>query len=144
MNPKKEIYLRAQAAILRSSGVSARETAKILQKSKSWVAKWSSSQEFYDKPTSGRPSVLDRTAKKVMEKAKYKARNSTRKISKRLKNKGLPGSAPTVWRYMSRKGWKPLRRKKLRLLSNNQRKAPLVFARKYRKFTGDEWEKFLL
>ena len=49
-----------------------RETAKILQKSKRWVAKWSSSQEFYDKPRSGRPTVLDRTAKKVLEKAKYK------------------------------------------------------------------------
>ena len=108
--------------------------AKILQKSKSWVAKWSSSQEFYDKPRSGRP---------VIEKAKYKRGNCTRKISKQLKNKGLPGSAATVWRYMSRKGWKPLRRKKLPLLSNNQRKARLVLARKYRKFTADEWENFL-
>ena len=44
---------------------------------------------------------------------------------------------------MSRKGWKPLRRKKLPLLSNNERKARLVFARKYRKFTADEWEIFL-
>ena len=120
-----------------------RETAKILQKSKSWVTKWSSSQEFYDKPRSGRPTVLHRTAKKVLEKAKYKRGNSTRKISKQLKNKGLPGSTATVWRYMSRKGWKPLRRKKLPLLSNNQRKARLVFARKYRKFTADEWENFL-
>ena len=79
MSPKKAVYLRAQAAILRSSGVSVRETARILQKSKSWEAMWSSSQEFYDKPRSGRPSVLDRTAKKVIEKAKYKRGNSTRK-----------------------------------------------------------------
>ena len=79
MNPKKAVYLRAQAAILRSSGVSVQEKTKILQKSKSWVAKWSSSQEFYDKPRGGRLSVLDRTAKKVIEKAKYKRGNSTRK-----------------------------------------------------------------
>jgi len=32
MNPKTAVYLKAQAAILRSSGVSVRETAKILQK----------------------------------------------------------------------------------------------------------------
>ena len=32
MNPKNAVYLRAQAAILGSSGVSVRETAKILQK----------------------------------------------------------------------------------------------------------------
>ena len=145
MNPKKAVYLRAQAAILRSSGVYVQETAKILQKSKSWVAKWSSSQEFYDKPRSGQPSFLDSTAKKVIEKAKYKRGNSTctRKISKQLKNKGLPGSAATVWRYMSRKGWKPLRRKKPPLLCNNQRKARLLFPCKYRKFTADEWENFL-
>jgi len=67
-----------------------------VQKSKSWVAKWSSSQEFYDKPRSGRPSVLDSTSKKVIEKAKYKRGNSTRKISKQLTNKVLPGSAATV------------------------------------------------
>jgi len=84
MNPKKAVYLRAQAAILRSSGVPVREKAKILQKSKSWVAKWSSSQEFYDKPRSGRPSVLDRTANKVIEKAKYKRGNST-SVHERLK-----------------------------------------------------------
>ena len=80
-----------------------RGTAEILQKSKSWVAKWPSLQEFYDKPKSGRTIVLDRTAKKVIEKAKCKRGNSTRKISK-LKNKGLPGFAATVWRYTSRKG----------------------------------------
>ena len=56
-------------------------------------------------------SLTAGTAKKVIEKAKYKRGNSTRKISKQLKNKGLPGSAATVWRYMSRKGRKPLRRK---------------------------------
>ena len=98
MNPKKAVYLRAQAAILRSSGVSVRETAKILQKSKGWVAKWSSSQEFYDKPRSGRSTVLDRAAKKVIEQAMYKRGNSTRKISKQLNTKGLPVSATTVWR----------------------------------------------
>ena len=133
---QKEVYLRAQAAILRLWGASVRETAIILQKSKSWVAKWSSSQNFSDKPRSGRPNVLDRTAKKIIEKAKYKTGSSTRKISKQLKNKDLPESTGTVWRYMSSKGWKPLRRKKLPLLSNKQRKALLAFARKYRKVTA--------
>lgn len=34
--------------------------------------------------------------------------------------------------------------KKLPFVSNNQRVARLVFARKYRKFTTDEWENFSL
>ena len=45
---------------------------------------------------------------------------------------------------MSRKGWKPLRRIKLPLLSNNQRKARLVFACKYRKFTANDGKIFSL
>ena len=44
---------------------------------------------------------------------------------------------------MSRKGWKPLRRKTLPLLSKSQRKAPLVFARTDCKLTADEWEDIL-
>jgi len=95
MKPKKAIYLRAQAGILRSSGVSVRETGKILQKSKSWVAKWSSSQEFYDKPRSGRPSVLDSTAKKVIEKAKYKRGNST-SVHERLKGNAHKTGKPSL------------------------------------------------
>ena len=77
--------------------------AKILRKSKSWVAKWMSSQEFYDMLRSGQPTVLDRTAKKVIEKAKYKRANSTRKICKQRKKKGLPGSAVIVWRYVTKR-----------------------------------------
>lgn len=89
MHPKNAIYLRAQAAILQSSEVSVQEMAKILQKSKSWEAKWMSSQEFYDMLRSGQPTVLDRTAKKVIEKAKYKRGNSTRTICKQPKKKDL-------------------------------------------------------
>jgi len=44
---------------------------------------------------------------------------------------------------MSRKRWKPSRQKKLPLLSNNQRKACLVVAHKYCKFTANECENFL-
>ena len=89
MHPKNAVYLRAQAAILRSSEASVREMAKILRKSKSWVAEWMSSQEFYDMLRSGQPTVLDRTAKKIIEKAKYKRGNSTRKICKQPKKKDL-------------------------------------------------------
>ena len=79
MNPKKAVYLRAQVAILRSSGVSVRETGKIFQKSKSWVVvKFT---RVLRQPRSGRPSVLDSTAEKVIEKAKNKRGNSTRQTT---------------------------------------------------------------
>jgi len=120
------VYLRTQAAILRSSGVSVRGTAKIFQKSRSLVTKWSSSQESYDKPRSDRPTVLDRLAKKIKEKAKYEKGISTEKISKQLKNKDLLGSTTTVWRYMSKKGCKPLRKKNETTTTEQQTKEKLA------------------
>ena len=59
-----------------------REKAKILEKRKRWVPKWSNSQ-------------VDQQSLTVVEKEKNKRGNSARKISKQLRNKGLPGSAAT-------------------------------------------------
>ena len=85
MNPlsaKKLRYLRAQAFILRSTGLSVKEIAKKLEKSERWVVKWSSRNEgFEDKKRTGRPKVLNEAAKKIRKKAKYKRENSTRQLS---------------------------------------------------------------
>jgi len=74
--------LRAQAFILRSTGLSVKEIAKKLEKSERWVVKWSSRNEgFEDKKRTGRPKVLNEAAKKILKKAKYKRENSTRQLS---------------------------------------------------------------
>ena len=95
MNPlkaKKLSYLRAQASLLRSSGPSVQEIAKVLEKSERWVVKWSSrAEDFEDKKRSGRPKILSEVAKNVLEKVKYKRRKSTRQLSQRLASKGLSG-----------------------------------------------------
>ena len=78
------VYARAQAAILRSSGHSVKYIAKLLKKTERWVNKWSKRKSFEDKPRSGRPSVLTNHARNVIETAKYKRNNSTRKIAKYL------------------------------------------------------------
>ena len=137
------VYARAQAVILRSSGHSVKEIAKYFNKTVRWVNKWSKRECFKDKPRSGRPSVLTNCARKLIEKAKYKRGNSTRKIAKNLQQKNIKVSSITVWRYMTRKGWKAFKRKKIPLLSEKQRKGRLRFAKKHAKLTAEDWDNFL-
>ena len=122
------VYARAQAAILRPSGHSVEEIAKFFNKTVGWVNKWSERESFEDKPRSERPSVLTSAARKSTEKAKN---NSTRKIAKNLQQQNIEVSSISVWRYMTRKGWKACMRKKIPLLSEKQRKARLRFAKKH-------------
>ena len=130
LNVKKLSYLRAQAFILRSTGLSVKEIAKKLEKSERWVVKWSSRNEgFGDKKRTGRPKVLNEAAKKVLKKARYKRKNSTRQLSQRLANKGLVGGKNSVWRFMKSEGWRTLRRQRKPLLTAKQRAARLKFAK---------------
>ena len=140
LNAKKLSYLRAQAFILRSTGLSVKEIAKKLEKYERWVVKWSSRNEgFEDKKRTGRPKVLNEAAKKVLKKAKYK-----RQLSQQLTNKGLVGGKNTVWTFMKSEGWRLLRRQKKPLLTAKQRAARLKFTRQYRNLTTEEWDVFFL
>jgi len=61
------------------------------------VVKWSSRNGgFEDKKRTGRPKVLNESAKKVLKKARYKRGNSTRQLSQQLASKGLVrGKSPS-------------------------------------------------
>ena len=100
------VCARAQAAILRSSGHSIKEIAKLLKKTEWWVNKWSKRKSFKDKLRSERPSVLTNCARNVIKKAKFKRNNSTKKIAKNLQHHNIKVSSTTVGRYMTSKGWK--------------------------------------
>ena len=92
VNANKLSYLRAQASILRSTGLSVKEISKKLKKSERWVVKWSSRNDgFEDKKRTGRPKILNEAAKRILNKAKYKRGNSTRQLSQRLARKGHVG-----------------------------------------------------
>ena len=72
VNAKMFSYLRAQASILRSTGLSAKEISKKLKKSERWVVKWSSRNDgFEDKKRMGRPKILNEAAKRILNKAKH-------------------------------------------------------------------------
>jgi len=78
---------------------------------------------------------------KSIEKAKYKRNNSTRKIAKNFQQKNIEVSNITVWRYMTRKGLKAFKRKKIPLLSEKQRNwVRFRFATKYAKLTGSHFK----
>ena len=87
---------------------------------------------------------MTNAARKSINKAKYKRNNSTRKIAKNLQQKNIGVSSITVWRYMTRKGWKAFKRKKTPLLSAKQRKARLRFTKKHARLTAEDWDTFLL
>ena len=75
--------------------------------------KWSSrNNSFEDKKRTGRPKILNEAAERILNKANYKRRNSTRQLSQKL----------------AIKGWRPLRRKKKPVLTAKQRAARLKFA----------------
>ena len=144
VNAKKLSYLRAQASILRSTGLLVKEISKKLKKSERWVVKWSSRNDgFKDKKRTGRPKILNETAKRILNKAKYKRGNSTRQFSQQLASKGHIGGKNTMWRFMKSEGWRPLRRQKRPLLTAKQRAARLKFAKQYKNLTEEEWEDFL-
>ena len=141
LSTKKLSYLRAQAFILRSTGLSVKEIAKKLEKSERWVVKWSSrNEDFEDKKQTGGPKVLNEAARKVLKKAKYKRGNSTRQLSQQLASKGLVGGKNTVWRFMKSERWRPLRWQKQ---PAKQRAAHLKFAKQYKNLTKAEWDDFL-
>ena len=143
VNAKKLSYLRAQASILRSTGLSVKEISKKLKKSELWVVKWSSRNDgFEDKKRTGRPKILNEAAKRILNKAKYKRGNSTRQLSRQLASKCHVEGINTIWRFMKSEGWRPLTRRKKPLLTVKQRAARLKFAKQYKNLTAEEWDNF--
>ena len=139
VNAKKLSYLRAQASILRSTGLSVKEISKKLKKSERCVVKWSSRNDgFRDKKRTGRPKILNKAAKRILNKAKYKRGNSTAftTISKQRPCWGKN----TIWRFMKSEGWRPLGRQKKPLLTAKHSAARLKFAKQYKNLTVEEWD----
>ena len=118
--------------------IQSKKSLHFFNKTLRWVNIWSKWECFEDKPRSGRPSVLTNYARNSIEKAKYKRNKSTRKAAKNLQQKNIEVSSITVWRYITRKGWKAFKRKKIPLLSEKQWKTPLRLAKKHAKPTEED------
>ena len=98
---------------LRYSGHSVKEIAKLLKTSDLWVNKWPKVKTLEDKARSEWPFFLTKCVRNVIKKAVsiYVIIQQERKVKLQLDN--IKVSSTTVWRYVSNKGWKALKRKKV-------------------------------
>lgn len=140
---KRLVYLQAQASALRSSGLSVKQTSKLLGKSECWLKKWLSwGDDFTDKKRSGRPKVFNNAAKNLIQKAKYKRGKSTRQPTQDLASKGLSGSKNLVSRFNKNKGWKPFKQQRSHRWLKNNKEIGLDLQKKYRNLSPKEWDDF--
>ena len=88
--------------------------------------------------------MLSRVAKIVLAKAVLKRRQSTRKLAKKLTEKGHPVSKTTVHNYMAKcLGLKPLNLRRQPKLAEAQKRKRLVFAREQKNRTIQDWRRVL-
>ena len=83
-------------------------------------------------------------AKIVLAKAVLKRRQSTRKLAKKLTEKGHPVSKTTVHNYMTKcLGLKPLKLRRQPKLTEAQKRKRLAFARERKNWTIQDWRRVL-
>ena len=102
---------------LRYSGHLVKEIAKLLKTSERWVNRWSKVKTLEDKPrklqgVDGR--CFTNCVRNVIEKAVSICViiQQDWKVKRKLQLHNIKVSSTTVWRYVTNKGWKALKRKK--------------------------------
>ena len=83
--------------------------------------KWSKVQTLEDKPRSVWPSFF-KCVRNVIEKAVLRNKSTRQKGEKKLQLHNIKVSSTTVWRYMTSKGWKALKRKRRRTCRHGVRR----------------------
>ena len=91
-----------------------KEIVKLLKKSERWENKWSKVKTLQDKPRSRWPVFFTNCVKNVIEKAVSICViiQQDCKVKRKLQLHNIKVSSTTVWRYVTNKGWKALKRKK--------------------------------
>ena len=99
---------------LRYSVHLAKEIVKLLKKSERWENKWSKVKTLQDKTRSRWPVFFTNCVKNVIEKAVSICVMIQQdcKVKRKLQLHNIKVSSTTVWRYVTNKGWKALKRKK--------------------------------
>ena len=107
--------LELRHLFLRYSVHLVKEIVKLLKKSERWENKWSKVKTLQDKPRSRWPVFSINCVKNVIEKAVSICVIIQRdcKVKRKLQLHNIKVSSTTVWRYVTNKGWKAVRRKKV-------------------------------
>ena len=78
-----------------------------------WWVKFKSGETLQHRKGAGRPKCLSRISKIIITKSLNKRHHSVRRLSKRLKSKGISVSKNTIYRYLrNEKCVKPFKRQK--------------------------------
>ena len=106
--------LELRHLFLRYSVRLVKEIVKLLKKSERWENKWSKVKTLQDKPRSRWPVFFTNCVKNVIEKAVSICViiQQDCKVKRKLQLHNIKVSSTTVWRYVTNKGWKALKRKK--------------------------------
>ena len=106
--------LELRHLFLRYSVHLVKEIVKLLKKSERWENKWSKVKTLQDKPRSRWPFFFTNCVKNVIEKAVSICViiQQDCKVKRKLQLHNIKVSSTTVWRYVTNKGWKALKRKK--------------------------------
>ena len=140
--------VRSQAIGMIAGGLMQKEVALRLEVRERSVRRWwhnhKTGASMETKPRSGRPKKLNRIAKVMINKSLGKQRQSTRKISQRLKNKGYNVSKSTVHRHLSENpGAHPYKRSKVPQITDRIRENRLGFALEHKDWIFEVWKKVL-
>ena len=120
----KKIILRAKCRFLQDEGYNVVDIAGKIGKSETFVRTWKdkSEIELRDKPKCGRGNVLTPEMKEFIDSTVGKRKNSSRKLSKKIKNKFQKKiSYLTIIRYQKQQNRKARRRKRVPLLTDAQK-----------------------
>ena len=106
--------LELRHLFLRYSVHLVKEIVKLLKKSERRENKWSKVKTLQDKPRSRWPGFFTNCVKNITEKALSICViiQQDRKVKRKLQLHNIKVSSTTVWRYVTNKRWKALKRKK--------------------------------
>ena len=107
--------LKLRYLFLRYSFQLVKEIVKLLKKSERWENKWSKVKTLQDKPRSRWPGFFfTNCVKNVIERAVSICViiQQDWKVKRKLQLHNIKVSSTTVWRYVTNKDWKNLKRKK--------------------------------
>ena len=111
---RTRFVLELRHLFLRYSVHLVKEIVKLLKKSERWENKWSKVKTLQDKPRSRWLGFSTNCVKNVIEKAVSICViiQQDWKVKRKLQLHNIKVSSTTVWRYVTNKGWKALKRKK--------------------------------
>ena len=109
-----------------------------------WWSRYKRGETLQHVPGAGRPSKISRVAKIVIAKSLGKIRQSTRKLAKRLKQRGHEISKSSVHRYLKQTvGATAFKRPKIPKLTPKQIENRLKFCKDRQNWTVEEWQRIL-